>query len=300
MFDQEAAALLRVLDEGFPPVETMSPLAARQAVQARQAAVTNLDDVASTDDLAVPGPAGPVRVRVYHPYARDLAERETTIVFAHGGGFVLCSIESHDGFCRALAKGAGATVVSVEYRLAPEHVAPAAVEDVYAATRWAAQRFPGRLLVAGDSAGGNIAIGVALAAARRGGPALHGQVLLYPVIDPGCDMPSHHSHGTGYFLTTAAMRWYWRHYLGDTGVVGDLVAPLRAGPLTGLPPAVIVVGQLDPLHSEVVAYARALATAGVPVTLREYPDLFHGFATIGPFGPAASARSILFGDIRAL
>jgi acetyl esterase len=300
MFDQEAAALLRVLDEGFPPVQDMSPAQARSAIQARQAAVTNLDDVASTRDLDVPGPAGPVRVRVYDPHPQDRADRQSTIVFAHGGGFVLCSIDSHDGFCRSLAKGTGATVVSVEYRLAPEHPAPAAVDDVYAAVRWAAAELPGRLFVAGDSAGGNIAIGAALATLRSGGPSLDGQILLYPVIDPSCDMPSQRSHGTGYFLTNAAMRWYWKHYLGQSGVVSDLVAPLRTGSLKGLPPAVIVIGRLDPLHSEVVAYADALAAAGVPVTLREYPDLFHGFATIGPFRPAASARSILFGDIRAL
>lgn len=310
MFDQETATLLRVLDEGFPPVQDMDPLAAREAVAARRAPVTNLDDVREAVDLRVEAPHGAVPVRVYRPHADDLADPPGVIVFAHGGGFVLCDVDSHDGFCRAMARGTGSVVVSVDYRRAPEHRAPAAVEDVFAAVVWAAEHGAGDgvgsggVLVAGDSAGGNIAAGAALLVRERGGPALAGQVLLYPVIDPGCDMPSQRSHGTGYFLTTAAMRWYWRQYLGETPALDPdtvaLVAPLRAGSLRGLPPAIVVTGRLDPLHSEAVAYGAALGAAGVPVVLREYPALFHGFATIGPFGPAAAARSILWSDIRAL
>jgi acetyl esterase len=299
MFDREAADLLRVLDESFPPVQDMDPLEARAAVRARQAPVSNLDDVRAAEDFAV----GPVRVRRYLPHAADLSEPPAVIVFAHGGGFVLCDVESHDGFCRSMARGTGAIVASVEYRRAPEHRAPTAVEDVYTALEWAAAEHPGsRLLVAGDSAGGNLAAAVALLARERGGPALHGQVLLYPVLDPGCDLPSQRSHGTGYFLTNAAMRWYWRQYLGDRdpSEVDSTVAPLRAASLAGLPPAVLVTGRLDPLWSEVVAYATALGAAGVPVILREYPELFHGFATIGPFGPGAAARSVLWDDLRSL
>jgi acetyl esterase len=146
-----------------------------------------------------------------------------------------------------------------------------------------------------------VAAVAALLARERGGPRLAGQVLLYPVIDPDCDSPTHASHGTGYFLTTAAMRWYWRHYLGEEHPEpAHHVAPLRAPTLRGLPPAVVVAGALDPLHSEVVAYADALAAAGVPVVLRRYPDLFHGFVTIGPFTAAASARTILWSDVRGL
>ena len=292
MYDQEVAGLLRTLNEGFPPVETMSAADARAAVAARAAPVTNLSDVRATRDES----AGGVPVRVYEPHDPDPA---ATIVFAHGGGFVLCDLDSHDGFCRALARGTGSTVVSVDYRRAPEHRAPAAAEDVYTALVWAAESFAGPLLVAGDSAGGNLAAAAALMARDHGGPALAGQVLLYPVIDPGCDSPSYASRGTGHYLTSAAMRWYWDHYLGGAEP-SPYVAPLRAESLAGLPPAVVVVGRLDPLHSEGVAYATALGAAGVPVVLREYPDMFHGFVTIGPFTPAASARSLLWSDVRAL
>lgn len=313
MLDQEVENLLRVLNESFPPVQDMDPLAARQAVRARQQPVTNLDDVREARDLEIATEHGPLRLRLYRPHPHDLVEPASAIVFAHGGGFVLCDVDSHDSFCRSMARGAGAIVVSVDYRRAPEHRAPAAVEDVYAAVVWAQEHLsdlrvkPGGVLIAGDSAGGNIAAVVALLARDRGRPSLRGQILLYPVIDPACDMPSQVSHGTGYFLTNAAMRWYWRHYLGGTYPSGTdavtpahLVAPLRAPTLCGLTPAIVVVGRLDPLNSEVVAYATALGAAGVPVVLREYPDLFHGFVTIGPFAAAASARSILWADIRAL
>lgn len=307
MLDQEVAQLLRTLDESFPPVQEMDPLEARRAVAARVQPVTNLDDVRETRDVQLPTPAGDITARIYLPHARDLADPAYGIVFAHGGGFVLCDLDSHDSFCRTMARGTGAVVVSVDYRRAPEQRAPAAAEDIHAATVWAAEQLreygvgPGRLLVAGDSAGGNLAAVAALLARERGGPALAGQVLLYPVIDPSCATPSHSSHGTGFFLRTAAMRWYWQQYLG--GPLPEpqyLVTPLRAPSLRDLPAAIIVVGRLDPLNSEVVGYATALGAAGVPVILREYPELFHGFATIGPFQPAAAARDILWSDIRNL
>lgn len=307
MLDQEVAELLRTLDESFPPVQDMAPLDARRAVAARVQPVTNLDDVRETREVRVPTSAGTIGARVYVPHAQDLADPAYGIVFAHGGGFVLCDLDSHDSFCRTMARNTGAVVVSVDYRRAPEHRAPAAAEDIYAATVWAAEQLreygigPGRLLVAGDSAGGNLAAVTALLARERGGPALAGQVLLYPVIDPSCASPSYSRYGTGFFLTAAAMRWYWRQYLGGPlPEPAHLVAPLRAPSLRDLPAAVIVVGGLDPLNSEVVAYAKALGAAGVPVVLREYPELFHGFATIGPFVAAASARDVLWSDIRKL
>jgi acetyl esterase len=307
VFDQEVAGLLRTLDETFPPVEHMDPLDARRAVAARVQPVTNLDDVRETHEVQVPTATGPIGARIYLPHPEDRADPAYGIVFAHGGGFVLCDLHSHDSFCRAMARGTGAVVISVDYRRAPEHRAPTAAEDVYAATVWAAEHLrdygvdPSRLLVAGDSAGGNLAAVTALLARERCGPALAGQVLLYPVIDPACASPSYATYGSGYYLTTGAMRWYWQQYLG--GPLPEpayLVAPLRAPSLRGLPAAVVVVGTWDPLHSEVVAYARALGGADVPVVLREYPDLFHGFITIGPLKAAASAREILWSDIRKL
>ncbi|MFC0527307.1 alpha/beta hydrolase [Phytohabitans kaempferiae] len=297
MYDQEVANLLRLLDEGFPPVERMDPLEARAAVAARVQPVANLEDVRAARDVL----AGGVPVRVYEPHGVDRADPAVTIVFAHGGGFVLCDVDSHDSFCRSMARGTGATVVSVDYRRAPEHRAPAAAEDTYAALVWAAGTLGGRLVVVGDSAGGNVAAVAASLARDRGGPTLSGQVLLYPVIDPDCASATYASHGTGYYLTAEAMRWYWRQYLGDgLPEPAHLVAPLRAPTLAGLPPAVVVLGRLDPLHGEGVAYARALGAAGVPVVLREYPDMFHGFATIGPFTAGASARAVLWSDVRDL
>jgi acetyl esterase len=306
----EVQKMLAVLDGGFPKVHEMSGQEARALVAARAQPVDNLDD-ADAEDQEIAGPAGPLRARVYRPRDARTAPRPA-VVFLHGGGFVLCSIESHDGFCRRVARHTGAVVVSVDYRLAPEHRAPAAAEDAYAALAWVAEHAEDldadadRILTAGDSAGGNLAAVVCLMARARGGPAVAGQVLLYPVIEPDFDSKGYRDFGEGHFNTRAAMEWYWRHYLGDVDVPADAayppehVAPLRAADLSGLPPAVVVTAGRDPLHSEGRLYVRALRGAGVPVRHRHYPELFHGFVTIGPFGPAAAARDLLWGDIAAL
>ncbi|WP_085256794.1 alpha/beta hydrolase [Mycobacterium saskatchewanense] len=299
-------ALLRELDAGFPRIETMTGAQARAAVAQRRVPVTNADDVRGTVDAAVPGPEGAIPVRVYHPHGEAGRDRPG-IVFYHGGGFVLCDIESHDGFCRALARGTDAVVVSVGYRLAPEHPAPAAALDARAAFRWVTDHAaelgidPARTAVAGDSAGGNLAAVTAILCREHGvaGPAA--QLLIYPVIDPTFDTDSYRNCGTGYFLTAAAMRWYWRQYLsGKTSFDQHLVAPARAASHADLPPAVIVTAGLDPLHSEGCDYARRLRDAGVPVVHRDFPGLFHGFLTIASFPPAASARDLIYADLRAL
>ena len=308
MIDTEVAGLLAQLNEGFPPVSTMTGAEARAATKARQVPPTNLDDVRSAEDVTIPVAGGSVGARVYRPHG-DPAVRRPLVLFLHGGGFVFCDIESHDGFCRQLAREVDAVVVSVDYRLAPEHRAPTAAEDAYAALLWAAERHdelgtdPARVVVAGDSAGGNLAAVVALLARDRSGPALAGQALLYPVLDPACDSPSYTTYAEGWFNTREHMEWYWEQYLGPERRLPEppeLVAPPRARSLAGLPPAVVVITGADPLRCEGEQYAAALAAAGVPTIARTYPRLFHGFLTILGLRAGASARALLYADLRTL
>jgi acetyl esterase len=311
--DDGVQAMLDGLNAEFPRVENMTAPQARAAVAQRRVPANNIDDVRSSADHSVPGPAGAIPVRIYYPHG-DPPGRRPAIVFYHGGGFVFCDIESHDGFCRALAHDSQVIVVSVGYRLAPEHPAPAAALDAYAAFCWVTEHAAGLGIdpttapaVAGDSAGGNLAAVTAILCRERGVAPPAAQLLLYPVIDPSFDTDSYRRYGTGYFNTRAAMRWYWRQYLGGDRLGGEglveppyLVAPARADSHAGLPPAVIVTAGLDPLHSEGCDYARRLRTAGVPVVHRDFPGLFHGFMTIQSFPPAASARELVCGDLRGL
>lgn len=300
-------AMLAELDAGFPRVETMTGPQARAAVARRRLPTGNVDDVRSTRDSSLPGPAGAIPIRVYHPHG-DPGHRRPGIVFYHGGGFVLCDIESHDSFCRSLARGSGAVVVSVDYRRAPEHPAPAAALDAYAAFCRVVEQAAGlgidptRTAVAGDSAGGNLAAVTAILCRERGVTAPAAQLLLYPAIDPSFDTESYRRYATGYFNTRAAMRWYWRQYLGGERVLEPayLVAPARADSHAGLPPAVIVTAGLDPLHSEGCDYARRLGNAGVAVVHRDFPGLFHGFMTMQSFPAAASALALVCRDLRGL
>lgn len=300
--DDGVAAMLRMLNGAFPAVEEMAAVDARAAVAARRQPVSNLDDATATD-LVADTAVGPVPVRVYRPRGAD---RASAVVFLHGGGFVLCDIDSHDGFCRRMAARTSSVVVSVGYRLAPEHRAPAAAEDAYAAFDWVARNAadlgvdPHRIAVAGDSAGGNLAAVVSILCRERGTALPAAQILLYPVIDPACDTASHRRRATGYFTTHAALQWYWRQYLGESAALepAHLVAPLRADTLAGLPQAVVVTATLDPLHDEGVAYARRLRSDGVPVVQRDFRGLFHGFLTMLDFPPAIAARELLWSDMR--
>jgi acetyl esterase len=304
--DDGVQAFMPSMNDGFPAIETMTPPEARAVIVGRRLPVDNHDDVASADDQLIPGPGGDIPVRIYRPHGHS--ETRPAVVFCHGGGFVLCDVESHDGFCRAMARHTESVVVSVDYRLAPEHRAPAAAQDVFAAFCRSVSHAselgvdPARVLIAGDSAGGNLAAVTALQCREEGGPTPVGQVLIYPVIDPTFDTPSYQAYASGFVNTRAAMQWYWEQYLGESALPSPayLVAPRRASSHEGLAPAVVVTAGFDVLHSEGVAYAERLRTAKVPVVHRDYPGLFHGFVTIMPFAAGASARELLWADMRNL
>lgn len=273
----------RVLDvlNARPPMETSTPEAARAASRERTAAAAVVDiPVALVDELTAEGAGGPIRIRRYDP---SPGETTALVLFFHGGGWVICDLDTHDTVCRSLAAGSGATVLSVDYRLAPEHPFPAGLEDCYAATTWAVDHAaelgvdPRRVAVAGDSAGGNLAAAVTLLARDRDGPDLAYQLLVYPVLDHRLETRSYVDFAEGHNLTRAAMRWFWDLYLA--GAPGDdpLASPLRAADLSGLPPALIVTAGHDPLRDEGEAYVERLRVAGVEAALVRAPGLFHGF-----------------------
>ena len=275
---------------GGPPLWEMSVEDAR-SISAVMGAMDQPPEVAAVEDRVIPGPDGDLPVRIYTP---DAPAPRPVIAFFHGGGFVICSIDTHDGLARRLANAIGAVVVSVEYRLAPEVRCPDSAEDCYAATLWTHEHAaelgtdPGRLIVAGDSAGGNLAAVVALMASERSTPPIAGQVLVYPVIDAACDAPSYTENGAGYFLEASGMRWFWDHYLGPDGDgTHHHASPIRASDLSGLPPAVVITAEFDPLRDEGEAYADALEAAGVPVVARRYDGMIHGFVSMPMVFPEA-------------
>ena len=242
-------------------------------------------DVAAVKDLEIPGPAGGIPVRVYRPSERsDLP----VLVYLHGGGWAICSLETHDASCRQLANDAGCMVVSVDYRLAPEHRFPAAPEDCYAALTWTAENAASlggdarRLAIGGDSAGGNLSAVVSLMARDRKGPRLCHQLLVYPVTDHAFDTDSYRENADAPILTREIMQGFWGHYLGrpEDGR-HPYASPLRAEDLSGLPPAHVITAEYDPLRDEGEAYARRLSAAGVPVVQRRFEGMVHGFFGFG-------------------
>ncbi|MFI1393810.1 alpha/beta hydrolase [Streptomyces sp. NPDC020681] len=265
--------------------------------------------VGSVADRTIPGPvdAPELRVRIYRPRAddaEDAGEPCPTVVFFHGGGWVLGGLDSHDRICRQLCRDGDAVVVAVDYRLAPEVRFPAPIHDAYAAVCWAADHIeelggdPGALVVAGDSAGGNLATAAALMARDRGGPELALQVLVYPATDAGLDQPSHREYADGYYLTAAHVRWFREQYLGPDGDEDHpLASPLRAD-LSGLPPAHVVTAGCDPVCDEGRAYAAKLAAAGVPVTEAHFPRMFHGFLALS--GTVDEAKQAMAGVVEAI
>ena len=274
LLDQQATS-------GRPPLHHQSVEQARAFHVADAAALNGPPaPVAAVADRLVPGPAGELPVRVYTPEGEPPFP---IVVFFHGGGWVVGTLDSYDPLCRALAAAVPAVVVSVGYRLAPEHRWPAAAEDAYAATLWASRHAATlggaqhRLAVAGDSAGGNLAAVVALGARDRGGPAIAFQLLVYPALDAAGDTGSWREYAEGFYLTAAGMRWYWDHYLGGADGAAPDASPLRAAFLGGLPPALVVTADHDVLRDEGEAYAARLREAGVAADVRRVEGVVHGF-----------------------
>jgi acetyl esterase len=255
--------------------------------------------VGRIENRRIPGPAAEIPLRIYWPETPPRG----LVAFFHGGGFVLCSLDSHDELCRLLCRGSESIVVSVDYRLAPEHKYPAAADDCYAALAWCAAHArelgadPARIAVAGDSAGGNLAAVTALRARDLGGPAIRHQALIYPVTDCAFDTASYRDNAEGYFLTAATMRWFWGHYLESPAQAGEPYAsPARASDLGGLPDATIVTAEFDPLRDEGEDYARALAAAGVGTLLRRYDGMIHGFVSMAEVFEDGRAAVALVND----
>ncbi len=294
----EARALLEMMDaQGAPPLDSQDPVEARGArTEGMKMLGGEPDALERVENLSVPGPGGDVPVRVY---AKEHGGLRPALVYFHGGGFVFGDLDTHDAVCRALAKESGAVVISVDYRLAPEHKFPAAVEDSYAVTLWVAANAgrlgidAARIGVGGDSAGGNLATVVTMRCRDAGGPALASQLLIYPVTDVSSfETGSHRELSDGYFLTRAAMEWFTNHYLGSADLARHPEAsPLLAPDLSGLPPALVITAEFDPLRDEGEAYAKRLQQAGVPVTVTRYPGMIHGFV---------SMRGVLAGGRQAI
>jgi acetyl esterase len=278
ILDQMAAA-------GGPPMEQMTP----QQMRADRAAKADLmaalagplEEVARVEDRTIPGPAQPIPVRVYWP---KTGKNLPALVYYHGGGWVAGSLDGHDRTLRALANASGCVLISVDYRLAPEHKFPAAVEDADASLRYVAENAgefdidPNRIAVGGDSAGGTLATVVCLIARDRGGPKIGFQLLIYPATDYEDDRPSVREFAQGYFLTKPLLDYFWGHYLArpEDGR-NPHASPIRAESLAGLPPAMVITAECDPIRDQGEAYAQRLRESGVAVTVKRYEGAIHAF-----------------------
>jgi acetyl esterase len=279
---QAKAHLERLAALNLPPVSQVTPQEARRRTLVGIRELSGEPEpLAAVENRTIPGPGGPLPVRIYRPEGEAPFP---ALVYYHGGGWVVCNLDTHDAPCAAIANRTGCVVVSVDYRLAPEHRFPAAVEDAWAALEWVAGHAdeigvdPRRLAVGGDSAGGTLAAVVARWARERGGPALACQVLVYPVTDADLNTESSLRNADGYALTRDSMAWYWDQYLPAAHARSNPdAAPLRAVDLSGLPPALVITCEYDPLLDEGTAYARRLGEAGVPVTHISEPGMVHGF-----------------------
>ena len=288
--DPQAKAVIDlVIKSGRPPYHQLSPKDARQMFrETRPAATPPAPEIGAVTDLTADGAAGPIAMRLYRPRGVPASTVLPALVFFHGGGWVIGDVETHDVLCRQLTAGAGISVVNVDYRLAPEHKFPAAIDDAWAATRWVAAHAAelgvdaGRLAVGGDSAGGNLAAVVALLARDHGTPALGLQVLVYPVTDVGAESRSYDEFADGFMLTRDSMRWFIAHYLaGREDAVDWRASPLRAPSVAGVAPTLVVTAGFDPLRDEGDAYALKLREAGVRVDTICYGGMIHGFVPMG-------------------
>jgi acetyl esterase len=280
---QIRAILEQAQASGDVPLETLSP------VEARQAAIDGLapwrgdpDPLAGVQDRIIAGPEGNVPVRIYRPEGQA---PQPALVYFHGGGWVVCDLDTHDVICRAIARQSGAVVIAVDYRLAPEHKFPAAVVDCYAAICWVAANAaalgidPRRIAVGGDSAGGNLAAVIALRSRDESGPHIALQVMVYPVTNlSSFDTASYREFADGYSLTRTEMEWFRDHYLANPGDArSSHASPLLEPNLRDLPPALIITAECDPLRDEGEAYGHRLEEAGVPVRCTRYAGMIHPF-----------------------
>ncbi len=271
-----------------PAFETLTPDQARAAYAASRTALQpEPDDVAEARDLAAPGPHGDIPLRAYRPIGAADGEMLPALVWYHGGGWLLGGLESHDVVCRRLANLARCAVVSVDYRMAPEHKFPAAVDDSAAATRWMIEQAarlridPARIAVGGDSAGGNLGAVMALMARDGDLPPLRFQLLVYPATDMMMVTVSSQTVREGVPLTSATMKWFIDHYVSGAERLDWRASPLRAASLAGTAPALIVTASADPLRDEGIAYAERLEREGVRVKLLHFSDQVHGFLSMG-------------------
>lgn len=301
--DPGLAAILQLVDAmGLGELATGTPEEGRRGFRAMTCDIRVPElviPVGDVEDGSLPGPVGPIPYRVYRPAAPAGASRPT-ILFIHGGGWVIGDLDTHDNQARRLCRDVDAVVMSIDYRLAPEAPFPAAVEDCWAALNWAGRHIDqlggdaARFAVAGDSAGGNLSAVMAQLARDKGGPTLAAQLLIYPAIVFHTDYPSRTENARGYLLTLADMQWFADHYVGSLGDGIDLADP-RLSPITadlaGLAPAVVVTAEFDPLRDEGEAYARALEDAGTPVTLVRFDGMIHGYFDLGPVSPAVEAAA---------
>ena len=294
---QAAALLERVARSPLPPYATVPPFVARRIYRDTRAALSPAPPaVAEAKLVLAPGPGGPIPLRAYRPAGTDPGEALPALLYFHGGGWTIGDLDTHDVVCRQLANGACCAVFSVDYRMGPESRFPAAVDDCLAATRWVAAEAgtlrvdAQRIAVGGDSAGGNLAAVVALAARDGGGPRLCFQLLVYPATDQRMGFPSITRNGEGYLLTRQSIEYFRGHYLPRHEDWEDWRAsPLLAPSLAGLPPALVITAGFDPLVDEGKAYAERLAREGVKTEYREYPDMVHGFLLLGGVLDTANA-----------
>jgi acetyl esterase len=290
VLDPDAAAVYKAFQEaGRPAFETLTAAEARDSyTQARVVMNPDPPELKSAEPLAIPAPHGTIPARLYRPKTlRQMDGLAPCLVFFHGGGWVIGNLETHDVVCRKLAHEGELIVISVDYRLAPEHSFPAAVDDANISTKWIAVNArqlgidASRLVVGGDSAGGNLAAVVALDARDHGGPAIAGQMLVYPATELARTHPSHREPETSVLLTHSVMPWFTNQYMNGGDVSDWRASPARAGTLAGLPPTYVLTAGADPLRDEGDEYAARLKAAGVRVTYRHFPGQFHGFFTMG-------------------
>ena len=286
---QVVAVLERAAKSGLPLYYDVSPFVARRIYRDTRGALSPAPPAVGEARLVLaPGPDGPIPIRAFRPQGSKADAVLPALVYFHGGGWVIGDLDTHDVVCRQLANGAGCAVFSVDYRLAPEYRFPAAVDDCVAATQWLTAQAkalaidPARIAVGGDSAGGNLATVVALAAREAGGPALCFQLLVYPAADQRLGFPSIERNGEGYLLTKGAMHYFRGHYLPkESDWLDWRASPFLAKSLAGLPPAYVLTAGFDPLVDEGRAYAERLAKEGVATEYKEYPDMVHGFLLFG-------------------